>query len=94
MVDIVTICQYHEVMKQRSMRMSIGSSKKTADPDGTEAGGKDVSLQVMVPMRIKREVSLRAAQEGATQRTVILRALKAIGFVVKDDELCDKRKQR
>ena len=41
-----------------------------------------------------REVSLRAAQEGATQRTVILRALKAIGFVVKDDELCDKRKQR
>lgn len=80
-------------MKQRAMRMSIDSSRKAAGPDSA-AAGKDVSLQVMVPMHIKREVSLRAAQEGATQRTVILRALKAIGFVVKDDELCDKRKQR
>jgi hypothetical protein len=80
-------------MKQRAMRMSTGSSRKVADLDST-AVGKDVSLQVMVPLRIKREVSLRAAQEGATQRTVILRALKAIGFVVKDNELCDKRKQR
>jgi len=48
----------------------------------------------MVPARIKREVSVRAAQEGTTQRTIILRALKAIGFVVNDDEMCDKRKVR
>jgi hypothetical protein len=48
----------------------------------------------MVPARIKREVSLRAAQEDTTQRTIILRALKAIGVVVKDGELCDRRKVR
>ncbi|WP_295840168.1 hypothetical protein [uncultured Xanthomonas sp.] len=74
--------------------MPMISSRKATTQDSAGAGGKDVSLQVMVPTRIKREVSLRAAQEGATQRTIILRALKAIGFVVKDDELCDKRKMR
>jgi len=37
---------------------------------------------------------LKAAREGTTQRTIILTALKAIGLVVQDDELCDKRKVR
>ncbi|MCK9189645.1 hypothetical protein [Acidithiobacillus sp.] len=69
-------------------------SRKVADRDSAAADGKDVSLQVMVPVHIKREVSLRAAQEGMTQRTIILSALKAIGFAVKDDGLCDKRKTR
>lgn len=63
-------------------------------PKKAVARGSDVSLQVMVPARIKREVSLRAAQDGITQRTIILRALKAIGFMVKDDELRDRRKVR
>jgi hypothetical protein len=48
----------------------------------------------MVPGRIKREVSVRAAQEGVTQRTIILEGLKAIGFSVGDSELGDKRKKR
>lgn len=74
--------------------MPMSSSRKAVAQHSARVGGKDVSLQVMVPTRIKRQVSLRAAQEGATQRTIILRALKAIGFVVKDDELCDKRKMR
>lgn len=55
---------------------------------------KDVALQVMVPARLKRAVSLRAANEGTTQRTIIMKALKAIGFAVSEDDLCDKRKVR
>jgi hypothetical protein len=55
---------------------------------------KDVALQVMVPERIKREVSVLAAQEGTTQRTIILRALKSIGLIVQDGEMCDRRKAR
>lgn len=51
-------------------------------------------MQVMVPARIKREVTLRAAKEGSTQRTIILRALRAIGFKVDDADLFDKRKAR
>lgn len=71
-----------------------GSSKKVISSNRRLQDDGAVPLQVMVPARIKREVSLRAAQEGTTQRTIILRALKAIGVVVKDDELCDRRKLR
>lgn len=74
--------------------MPVGSAKKAVVHVDRSAGDKEASLQVMVPTRIKREVSVRAAQEGTTQRTIILRALKAIGFVVNDDELYDKRKIR
>jgi len=93
-VSEVTIFQHHEIMKQRAKRMPTGSPRKGADQKSAVAEGKDVSLQVMVPMRIKREVSVRAAQKGLAQRTIILRALKVIGFAVKDDELCDKRMMR
>lgn len=64
-----------------------GSSNKAGQ-------SKDVALQVMVPERIKREVSVLAAQEGTTQRTIILRALKSIGLIVQDGEMCDRRKAR
>ncbi len=74
--------------------MLAKSPKRVIARGDRSAGDKEASLQVMVPARIKREVSLRAAQEGTTQRTIILRALKAIGFVVSDDEMCDKRKIR
>ena len=56
--------------------------------------GTDIALQVMIPERIKRQVSVRAAEEGTTQRTIVLTALRAIGFSVNDEDLCDKRKAR
>lgn len=74
--------------------MPARSQKKAATHDNDAKDGRDVSLQVMVPARIKREVSLQAAQEGTTQRTIILRALKAVGIMVKDEELRDRRKVR
>lgn len=74
--------------------MPASSPKRVVARGSRSAGDKEASLQVMVPVRIKREVSVCAAQEGVTQRTIILRALKAIGFVVNDDEMCDKRKVR
>lgn len=72
--------------------MSADSPKKAVARNSSSDNGKDVSLQVMVPARVKREVNLLAAQESATQRTIILRALKLIGVMVKDDELRDRRK--
>jgi len=55
---------------------------------------RDIALQVMVPARVKRAVTVRAAHEGVTQRTIILQALRAIGFSVEEDDLLDKRKVR
>ncbi len=58
------------------------------------APAADVALQVMVPEHLKREISVRAASEGTTNRTIILAALRAVGFTVADEELCDRRKAR
>jgi hypothetical protein len=71
--------------------VSRGALKKRR-PDPKQ--DKDTALQVMVPSRVKRQVSVRAAQEGTTQRTIILSALRAIGFDIQEEELCDKRKVR
>jgi len=48
----------------------------------------------MVPARIKRQVSVRAAEEGSTQRAIILTALRSVGFEVHDKDPFDKRKVR
>lgn len=70
----------------RRVTSTIGEKERSAT--------RDVSLQVMVPARIKRAVSVRAAEEGTTQRTIILTALQAMGFQVADEDLRDKRKAR
>lgn len=54
----------------------------------------DVALQVMLPPHVKHEIGVRAAMEGTTQRTIILRALRASGFRIADAELQDRRKPR
>ena len=72
----------------------MASSRSTARPYPARAAEKDVSLQVMVPTRVKRQVSVRAAKEGSTQRTIILTALRAIGIEISDKDLHDKRKVR
>lgn len=71
------------------------SSRRTSRKRSYATGkAEDISLQVMVPVHIKREVTLRAATEGTTQRAIILTALRSIGFAVSAEDLCDKRKTR
>lgn len=75
--------------------MPTTSSRRSGDKRLLRSDiAKDVSLQVMVPARIKREVRVEAAKKGVTQRALILSALRAIGFVVKDNDLDDRRKAR
>ncbi|MDV4159307.1 hypothetical protein [Rhizobium brockwellii] len=49
------------------------------------------SVQAFVPASIDKALRIKAAEEGTTTRTIILRGLKAIGFDVPEDELRDKR---
>ncbi len=53
---------------------------------------KDVPLQVLVPEPIRRQLEIRAAGEGITKRTYILRALKQAGLDVPEKEIRDRRK--
>ena len=49
-------------------------------------------LQAIVPASVERAVKIRAAEEGTTVRTLILRGLKAIGIGVPEEELRDRRR--
>ena len=49
-------------------------------------------LQAMVPATVERAVKIRAAEEGTTVRTLILKGLKAIGVDVSEEELRDRRR--
>ena len=49
------------------------------------------AIQAFVPASIDRALKIKAAEEGTTTRTIILRGLKAIGFDVPEEELRDKR---
>jgi hypothetical protein len=53
---------------------------------------RDVSLGIEVPESVKRAVAIKAATEGITNRTLLLRALQAAGIDVPEDELRDRRK--
>jgi len=69
--------------------------RKIATAPGRVTGSDDdVALQVMVPRRIKHALGVKAASEGTTQRTIVLRALKAFGFEVGENEICDRRKAK
>lgn len=58
----------------------------------TQPREKDVSLGIEVPASVKRAVNIHAATEGVTNRTILLRALQAIGLDVPREEIRDRRK--
>lgn len=69
--------------------------QQRSGPASTSRPAKDdVALQVMVPPRLKKALGVRAAREGTTQRTIVLKALRAAGFEVAEEEMCDRRKVR
>ena len=52
---------------------------------------KDVPLQVEIPERVRRGVTIRAAADGDTMRTCVLKALRDYGIEVGDGDLIDRR---
>jgi hypothetical protein len=48
--------------------------------------------QAVVPASVERAVKIRAAEEGTTVRTLILKGLKAIGVDVSEEKLRDRRR--
>ena len=52
-------------------------------------------IVAVIPAYVKKAIKLYIAEHTKeTERTVILRGLKAIGFDIKDKELLDKRGYR
>lgn len=66
-----------------------------AGPGAGDAGDEAyMTVSFLMPRRLHRSVKVRAAQEGTTVRGMVMRALRAHGFEVPDDELVDRRPGR
>jgi len=54
---------------------------------------RDVPLQVEIPDSVRRSLRLRAAADGDTMRTCVLKALRDYGIKVKESDLTDRRRR-
>jgi hypothetical protein len=60
----------------------------------TSALEPEVPLQVLVPKNIRKELAMKAAEEGESLRALMLRAIRSLGVKVTDAEIAGKRGQR
>jgi hypothetical protein len=63
-------------------------------PEVAVADDREVTLQITIPRRVRRQLDRLAFEREETLRAVILRAVRSLGVEVDDDELKDKRGRR
>jgi hypothetical protein len=51
----------------------------------------EVPLQVLIPAGIRKQLALKAAEEGQTLRALVLRAIRSLGVTVTDADIKGKR---
>ena len=73
----------------KSLARNNTNHRRPAAPESRE-----VPIQVMVPETVRRQVALMSAERGENIRTIVLRALRAIGINVPESELGDRRGRR
>jgi hypothetical protein len=54
----------------------------------------DVPLQVLIPANVRKQLALRAAEEGQSLRALMLRAIRSLGIEVTDADIAGKRGRR
>ena len=54
----------------------------------------EVPLQVLIPANIRKQLALKAAGEGQSLRSLMLRAIRSLGIEVTDADIAGKRGRR
>ena len=54
----------------------------------------EVPLQVLIPAGIRKQLALKAAEEGQSLRALLLRAIRSLGVTVTDADIKGKRGRR
>jgi hypothetical protein len=54
----------------------------------------EVPLQVLIPAGIRKQLAVKAAQEGQSLRALVLRALRGLGIEVTEEDIRGKRGRR
>jgi hypothetical protein len=54
----------------------------------------EVPLQVLIPASIRKQLAMKAAEEGQSLRALMLRAIRSLGVTVTDADIKGKRGRR
>ena len=54
----------------------------------------EVPLQVLIPASIRKQLALKAAEEGQSLRALVLRAIRSLGITVTEADIKGKRGRR
>jgi hypothetical protein len=54
----------------------------------------EVPLQVLIPEHIRKQLAVKAAEEGRSLRALMLGAIRSLGIEVTDEEIRGKRGRR
>ena len=54
----------------------------------------EVPLQVLIPEHIRKQLAVKAAEEGRSLRALMLSAIRGLGIEVTDEEIRGKRGRR
>jgi hypothetical protein len=60
----------------------------------TSAIEPEVPLQVLIPAGIRKQLALKAAEEGQSLRALVLRAIRSLGITVTEADIKGKRGRR
>jgi hypothetical protein len=58
------------------------------------AAEPEVPLQVLIPASIRKQLALKAAEEGKSLRALVLGAIRSLGITVTDADIKGKRGRR
>ena len=58
------------------------------------AAEPEVPLQVLIPTSIRKQLALKAAEEGQSLRALVLRSIRSLGITVTDVDIKGKRGRR
>jgi len=67
-------------------------SRRTARP--VPVMEPEVPLQVLIPANIRKQLAVKAAEEGQSLRALVLRAIRSLDIAVTDAEIAGKRGRR
>jgi hypothetical protein len=74
-----------------SAAVAPGRSPLRLGPARLSPARRERAFTVEVPPELRRAVRLRAAEDGITERVLVLRALRAYGLPVAEGDLVDRR---
>jgi hypothetical protein len=58
------------------------------------SAGPEVPLQVLIPEHVRRQLAMKAADEGRSLRSLVLTALRGLGIDVSEADIKGKRGRR